>query len=106
MMRWAYSSLLVTFSLLFLCPSTAKAQAFNAATIDEIVQDALKAWEVPGVAVAIVQGDRVIYLKGFGVRQLGGKEAVSPDTTFAISSCSKAFTTLAMAMLVDDEKMS
>jgi CubicO group peptidase (beta-lactamase class C family) len=102
----SYVCLPATLSVLLLCPSAAHSQGVNAAAIDEIVQEALKAWEVPGVAVAIVHGDRVIFLKGFGVRRLGGKEPITPETIFAISSCSKAFTTLAMAMLVDEGKMS
>src|SRR5262245_20918521 len=78
----------------------------DAKAIDEIVQEALKAWDVPGAAVVIVQDDRVLYLKGHGVRQLGGKEPVTADTIFGLASCSKAFTTLALAMLVDEGKMS
>jgi CubicO group peptidase (beta-lactamase class C family) len=73
--------------------------------IDKIVQDALKAWQVPGVAVAIVRDDRVIYLKGFGVRDSADKDAVTPDTLFPLASCTKAFTTTAMAMLVDEKKL-
>lgn len=74
--------------------------------LDAIVRGAAEFWNVPGVAVAVVQNDRVIYLKGFGLRDVGGKEPVTPDTLFAIGSCTKAFTTTAMAMLVDDGKMS
>jgi CubicO group peptidase (beta-lactamase class C family) len=76
------------------------------AAIDAIVTEALKAWQVPGVAVAIVRNDEVVYLKGHGVRELGRKDAVTPDTLFPIASCTKGFTTTAMAMLVDDGKMS
>jgi CubicO group peptidase (beta-lactamase class C family) len=70
------------------------------------VQEALRAWEVPGVAVAVVRDDEVVYLKGFGVRELGRDDPVTPDTVFPIASCTKAFTTTAMAMLVDEGKMS
>jgi CubicO group peptidase (beta-lactamase class C family) len=73
--------------------------------VDAIVQDALKAWQVPGAAVGIVKDDQVVYLKGFGVKKLGANEPVTPDTLFAIASCTKAFTTTAMAMLVDEGKM-
>jgi len=85
-------------------PAAAPAQAVDAAAVDRVVQDALKAWEVPGAAVAIVRDDKVVYLKGHGVRELGGKP-VTPDTVFAIASLTKAFTTTAMAMLVDEGKM-
>ena len=65
----------------------------------------MKSWEVPGVAVSVVRGDD-IYLKGYGVRAIDAKDPVTPDTLFPLASCSKAFTTTAMAMLVDDGKMS
>jgi CubicO group peptidase (beta-lactamase class C family) len=74
--------------------------------LDAIVQTAQKEWQVPGLAVVIVEGDKVIYLKAFGLRELGRKDLVTPDTVFPIASCTKAFTTLAMAMLVDEEKMA
>ena len=59
----------------------------------------------PRGAVAIVHDDKVIYLKGFGVRKLGEKEPVTADTVFAIASCSKAFTATGIAMLVAEGKM-
>lgn len=82
------------------------AAAIDTAAVDLVVQDALKAWQAPGVAVAIVKGDEVVYLKGFGVKETGASQSVTPDTLFAIASTSKAFTTTAIAMLVDDGKMS
>src|SRR5438067_7303810 len=74
--------------------------------LDALIQEAMQAWEVPGASVAVVQGDEVIYLKGFGARELGRDERVTPDTLFAIGSTTKAVTTAAMAMLVDDGKMA
>jgi CubicO group peptidase (beta-lactamase class C family) len=75
------------------------------AALDAVVREALKSWQVPGAAVAIVHNDRLIYLKGFGVRSLGKNDPVSPDTIFPIASCTRPFTTLALAMLVDDGKL-
>src|SRR5262245_44742581 len=82
------------------------AQAPDAKAIDAVVLDALKAWPVPGVAVGIVHQDRVVYLKGFGVRKLDAKDAVTPDTVFPLASCTTPFTTLGLAMLVDEGKLS
>jgi CubicO group peptidase (beta-lactamase class C family) len=91
----------------FLCiPTMAGAQAADSATIDRIVEEALGFWQVPGVAVAIVRDDKVICLKGFGVREIGKDDPVSPETLFPLASCTKAFTTTAMAVLVDEGKMS
>src|SRR5690348_4690752 len=66
------------------------------ADLDRTVEQALKSWEVPGVADAVVRDDRVIYLKGHGVRELGRHDPVTPDTIFPLASCTKAFTTTAM----------
>jgi len=78
----------------------------KAAAIDTILRDAMRFWKVPGAAAAIVHGNEVVYIKGFGVKELGGTEPVTPETLFPIASCTKAFTTTAMAILVDEGKMS
>src|ERR1700676_752275 len=92
--------------LLVLVAGKAAAADFDANAVDAIVRDAMKSWEVPGVAVAIVRGDEVVYLKGHGVRELDGKDPITPDTLFPLASCSKAFTTTALAMLIDDGKLA
>src|SRR5262245_25267407 len=73
--------------------------------IDDAVRHAMKLWRVPGCAVVIVRDDRVVYCKGHGVEKLGGDRAVSADTLFPLSSCSKSFTTAAMALLVEEGKL-
>ncbi|MGH9753244.1 MAG: serine hydrolase [Blastocatellia bacterium] len=72
---------------------------------EEYVNKALKDWEVPGVGVAIVKGDKVVLAKGYGVRKLGDPTPVDERTIFAIGSSSKAFTAAALAMLVDEGKV-
>ena len=61
---------------------------------------------IPGMAVAIVYNDQVVYLKGFGVLAKGGTAAVDPDTIFQIGSTSKAFTSALVAMMVDEGKFA
>jgi len=73
--------------------------------IDRLVTEALEAWDVPGAAVIVVSPDRVVQLKGYGVREIAGKP-VTPDTIFPLASCSKAFTTALMAALADDGKLA
>src|SRR5258708_4805131 len=73
--------------------------------IDSIIERSLKSWRVPGAAIGIVRDDRIIYLKGHGVREAGRSGPVTPETIFPLASCTKAFTTLALAMLVDQGKM-
>jgi CubicO group peptidase (beta-lactamase class C family) len=72
---------------------------------DAYVNKALKDWEVPGVAIAIVKNDRVVLAKGYGVRELNKPEPVDERTLFAIGSSSKAFTAAAIAILVDQAKL-
>jgi CubicO group peptidase (beta-lactamase class C family) len=72
---------------------------------DKLAADAMSAWRFPGMAIAVVQNDRVVYLKGFGAKEIGKTDRVSPDSLFQIGSTSKAFTTTAMAMLVDEKKL-
>ena len=72
--------------------------------IDKLALEALRAWNVPGAALVIVNRDGVVLLKGYGVREIHGKP-VTPDTIFPLASCSKAFTTSLMASLVDDGKL-
>ncbi|MBL8984950.1 MAG: serine hydrolase [Gemmatimonadetes bacterium] len=74
--------------------------------LDAYLEAAMKAWQVPGMAVAIVRNDSVIYAKGYGVREVGRPERVDERTIFAIGSASKAFTAAAIAMLVDDKKVA
>jgi CubicO group peptidase (beta-lactamase class C family) len=85
---------------------TARAEPLDAEAVDALVREAMKTWQVPGMAVAVVRDGEVVYLKGFGVRETGGREPVTADTLFAIGSTTKAFTTTAMAVLVDDGKMA
>src|SRR2546423_1032700 len=68
-------------------------------TIDTLVRRTMNEWQVPGLALVVVQGDRVLHLEGFGVRAIGTSDPVTPDTVFPIASCTKSFTTLAMGML-------
>jgi len=72
---------------------------------DDYVNKALRDWEVPGLAVAIIKDDRIVLAKGYGVRKLGDPAPVNERTLFAIGSSSKAFTAATVAMLVDDGKL-
>jgi CubicO group peptidase (beta-lactamase class C family) len=58
-------------------------------------------WKVPGVAVAVVQGDKVVFIKGFGVRQIDQSGPVDPETIFQLASVSKAFTAAGLGVGVD-----
>jgi CubicO group peptidase (beta-lactamase class C family)/pimeloyl-ACP methyl ester carboxylesterase len=69
--------------------------------LDSFVERSRAETEVPGVAVAVVHDGEVLYVKGFGQRDVENGLPVTPDTLFPIGSCGKAFTALAVGMLVD-----
>ncbi len=73
---------------------------------DAYVDQALRDWRVPGVAVAVVRNDSVVFAKGYGVRELGKAARVDAHTLFAIGSTTKAFTAAALALLVDSGKVA
>ena len=87
--------------------STAPMEARVQALIPELeayIQNGMKAFDVPGVAVGIVTGDRLVYAKGFGVRSKSGGAAVDPQTVFQIGSAAKGFLATTMAIAVDRGK--
>jgi CubicO group peptidase (beta-lactamase class C family) len=75
------------------------------AGFDDVVTDAMKKFEVPGMAIAIVKGKEIVYAKGFGYRDVEKQLPVTADTLFAIGSSSKAFTTFVLGTLVDEGKI-
>ncbi|MEQ7051190.1 serine hydrolase [Paenibacillaceae sp. P-4] len=70
-----------------------------------LVKKQLEMWNVPGLALAIVKDGEIIMAEGFGYRDVERKLPVTPNTMFAIGSCTKAFTAMVAAQLVDDEKL-
>ncbi|MDQ3750701.1 MAG: beta-lactamase family protein [Acidobacteriota bacterium] len=76
------------------------------AVIEKIVEEKRKELNVPGAALVIVKDDKVIFLKGFGLRDVERELPVTTDTLFDVQSVTKPFTALAVMMSVDDGKMS
>lgn len=79
--------------------------AINTAQLESTIEHSMKRFDVPGMAVAVVEKGEVVFAKGFGVRHLDSKEPVTKDTLFGIASNTKAFTSAALAMLVDQGKL-
>ena len=94
---------LATFTLLCLLLSQLVHGQLNG--FDEYVTKAMRDWEVPGIAIAVIKDDKIVLAKGYGVRQLGAEAPVDERTLFAIGSSSKAFTAAGLAMLVDEGKI-
>src|SRR5450432_3156255 len=72
---------------------------------DDFVNQAMKDWKVPGLAIAVVLDNKVILLKGYGYRDLEKQKPVTPKTLFAIGSITKSFTVTALGMEMDEGKI-
>lgn len=74
--------------------------------IDAFVNQAMQAWNIPGLAFVIVKDDQVMLAKGYGVRNMSKTDPVDEHTLFAIGSNTKAFTATAIGLLVEDGKLA
>jgi CubicO group peptidase (beta-lactamase class C family) len=109
-MRSMISRLSIILGFVFLpslasLASSAPALPIAPKTIDATVARAMKAFQVPGMAVGIIKDGKLIYAKGYGVRELGKPAPVDADTLFQIGSNTKAFTSAALAILIDEGKL-
>ncbi|REJ78716.1 MAG: serine hydrolase [Acidobacteria bacterium] len=101
-----FTNRLISLFVVFLAAATiAAGQQDPLVGFDDYVNKAIAEWEVPGVAIAIVKDDQIVFAKGFGVRKLGDATPVDENTLFAIGSSSKAFTAATVAILVDEGKL-
>ena len=74
--------------------------------IDDYAKAVLATHGGPGMAIAVVKDDKTVFAKGYGTRELGKDAPVDENTVFAIASNSKAFTTAALAILIDEKKLN
>ena len=75
------------------------------ADIDAVIESALENFGVPGLAIAVVASDEVVFAKGYGLRHVDDATPVTPDTLFAIGSTTKAFTAFILGTLVDEGEL-
>lgn len=80
-------------------------QEIDLQKVDDLVENTLKTFNVPGIAVGIVHDGKVVLNKGYGVTDINTREKVDAQSNFGIASNSKAFTATALALLVDQEKI-
>jgi CubicO group peptidase (beta-lactamase class C family) len=97
------AALLVTLAGSLRAQGAAKAPDLRA--FDAYVEQAVRDWRVPGLAIAVVKDDAVVFAKGYGVLEVGKPERVTEHTRFAIGSTTKAMTSAAIGMLVDEGKL-
>lgn len=74
--------------------------------LDKYFTEALNKWNVPGMAIAITIDDRIVLLKGYGVKETGKSQKVDENTSFAVASNTKSYTATAIGMLVDEGKIN
>ena len=86
--------------------ATAASEQTIWAGIDEIVQETLETFKIPGGAIGVVVQGQVVFVKGYGIRDREQNLPVTENTLFAIGSCTKAFTTFALGQLVDEGVIS
>ncbi len=98
------ASLLIIFCLFTIYTYTQP--SFITDSLDSYIQQGMKDWDIPGLAIAIVKDGKVVAMKGFGVRDVQSKEPVDENTLFMIASNSKLFTATALAQLEYDKKLS
>jgi CubicO group peptidase (beta-lactamase class C family) len=88
-------------------PALAKPKAAPAlAGFDAYVSRAMREFGVPGMAVAVVRDGAVVLAKGYGVRRAGEPATVDADTLFGIASNTKAFTCVALSILVEEGRLA
>lgn len=103
--------LVLLFSVVFLSFKLVQGQVvpshdLRLDSLDVYFEKALADWEVPGMAIGIVKNDTLVFDKGYGVREIGKPEKIDANSMFAIASNTKAFTSAAIAVLVEEGKLS
>lgn len=103
-------NLFILILLLFSFSSKTHGQTYNLDKslkgFDKYIEQVMKDWNSPGIAVGIVIKNELIYSKGFGYRDLENKLPVTSKTLFPIASNTKLFTSVAMGMLVEEGKLA
>ncbi len=96
-------ALLSLLLVLFMVPAWGQ---LTSSEIDELVEDAMEKFTVAGVAVGVVKDGKIIHAKGYGQKSVETGEKVDEHTSFAIASNTKAFTSAALAILVEEGLLS
>ncbi|GHE98606.1 serine hydrolase [Thalassotalea profundi] len=99
--------LLISTTLLSFSQSVyAQVNQFNEEKIDTLIQQTLSTFKVPGAAVGVIKDGEVLLSKGYGVQDINKSDLVNQHTLFKIASTTKAFNSAALAILIDQNKLS
>lgn len=103
MLKYTISLLLISYSTNFTCAqSTTELNVI----LDNFIEEGMAEWEIPGLAVAVIKEGEIVFIKGYGINKLGEEQNVDTRTMFMIGSTTKAMTAVALAMLVDEGKIT
>jgi len=92
--------------LLFVTSTSSAQNKFVSDSLDNYVYEAMKLWNIPGIAIAVVKDGKVIISRGYGVREIYKNDLVDENTLFMIASNTKAFTATALCLLEHDKILS
>ncbi|MGL6196061.1 MAG: serine hydrolase [Thermoguttaceae bacterium] len=103
--KYAHLFLVAASQLLVLILTPVYSAQLDSSKVDQIVSETMEVFQVPGVAVCVIEDGKVVHQKGYGVKTVGTTDEVKPSTNFAIASNSKAFTCVCLGILVDEGKI-
>lgn len=98
-------SILLSTLLFVVCTSVYSGTEEKLQGMDEFIESEMQYWQVPGLALAVVRNDKVIYKRTFGVADLQNGDSINSATLFSIASTTKTFTATLAGMLADEGKL-
>ncbi|WP_256003978.1 serine hydrolase [Pedobacter deserti] len=96
----------IYIGFLLVCPLLTTARQPALQELDAFIARQVKDYKMPGLAIGIIKNKKLLFKKGYGLTDLATGQPVTTQTVFPISSCTKAFTATALAMLVAENKLS
>lgn len=105
-MRWLPRLFLSSVAVVAMAQSPAPDVAARLKPLDDYMAKVMKDFNSPGIGIAVVSGDQLVFAKGYGYRDYGKKLPFTPKTLFQIASNSKLFTAVSAGMLVEEGMLS
>lgn len=99
------TKILFAFIAFFICNYSSNSQKIPSPNLDLVINKTMQENKLPGLAIAIVKDDSLVFTKGYGVRKLGESAPVNEHTLFQVASITKSFTTTLLGILVDRGKI-
>jgi len=108
-----YNFLVFTFIFIFSVNATENVnettklvtQPLSTTQIDQLAKRVMNTFSIPGVAIGVIEHGKIVHAQGYGLKEISTNNVVDTNTIFKIASNSKAFTTAALAILVDEGKL-